>query len=293
MYFTAEFSIILIAVGLILYKFSTRNFDYWKKRDVPFPKPIPFFGNYYEIMTFRTTIGHFLAKLYNEFRTPYFGIFVLHRPHLVVTSPELIKSILVKDFDHFCDRTILSDEKCDSLMSKVLFIVDNPEWKRIRSKMTSVFTPFRMKAMVELINDISLEMNAYLGEHASKPFIEAKEVCSKFSTDVIATYAFGIQAGSFKNEDSEFRVIGRKLVEFEWETALRQISYFMAPELIKLFRIKFFKPAIENFFRDVFWKTIKLRENTNTHRNDLIDILIQLRKQFDNSLDFSKFVVSM
>ncbi|KAF2893763.1 hypothetical protein ILUMI_12408, partial [Ignelater luminosus] len=287
MYLTTELAILVIAVGLILYKLLTRNFDYWKKRNVPYVKPIPFFGNFYEIITFRTSIGHFLAKLYNKFESPYFGIFILHKPFLVIKSPEVIKAILVKDFNHFCNRTILSDERCDSLMSKVLFIVDNPEWKIIRSKMTPVFTSGKMKGMVQLINDVSLEMNAYLEKHTSKSFIEAKEVCTKYSTDVIATYAFGIHACSFQNENSEFRAVGRKVLEFEWETALRQIIYFMAPELAKLFRIKFLKPGISEFFRDVFWKTIKLREETNNQRNDLIDILIQMKRQPGNNLDFT------
>ncbi|KAF2893764.1 hypothetical protein ILUMI_12409 [Ignelater luminosus] len=285
--FILELLILLLTVGFILYKLFTRNFDYWEKRNVPYPKPTPFFGNYYNIMTFQTTIGHDIKKLYDEFTTPYFGIFVLNKPHLVVKDQELIKSILVKDFNNFYDRTVLSSEECDAIFANALFVVRNPDWKVLRAKMTPVFTSGKMKAMFPLINDASLEMITYLEQHSSKSSLEAKDICAKYSTDVIATCAFGIQACSFKNENSEFRVTCKRMFDFSFSSAFRQVSYFILPDLVKLLRLSFFKPEVMDFFRDVFWKTIKLREKTKGKRNDLIDIIIQMKEQPDNSIDFS------
>lgn len=287
-YFILEVLILFLTVGFILYKFFTRNFDYWKIRNVPFPKPTPFFGNYYDIMTLRTTIGHGIQEMYNQFKTPYFGIFILNKPHLVLKDQVLIKTILVKDFNNFYDRTILSDEKCDPIFANALFVVKNPDWKAIRTKMTPVFTSGKMKAMFPLINDVSLDMIAYLEQHFSKNSLETKEVCAKYTTDVIATCAFGIQARSFQNENSEFRVICRRMFDFDFETAIRQVSYFMLPALPKFFKLGFFKRGVMDFYRDVFWKAIKLREQTKSKRNDLIDIIIKMKEQPDNSIDFSK-----
>ncbi|KAJ8951056.1 hypothetical protein NQ318_003752 [Aromia moschata] len=43
-----------ITITLLLYKYYTRNFNYWKKKGVYYLKPIPFFGNAYDLCTFKT-----------------------------------------------------------------------------------------------------------------------------------------------------------------------------------------------------------------------------------------------
>ncbi|GFQ91087.1 hypothetical protein TNCT_5271 [Trichonephila clavata] len=42
---------LLILIGtILLYWYSVRNFDYWKKRNVPYVKPYPFVGSVVENM---------------------------------------------------------------------------------------------------------------------------------------------------------------------------------------------------------------------------------------------------
>lgn len=136
---------LLLIFLVLLYKHVTRNFDYWSKRNVPFIKPVPFLGNFYEVCTLKKVMGEFIANLYHQANGPFFGIFLFDRPCLIVKSPELIKSILVKDFDYFKDRTILINAKADPLAAHFLFSIKNPEWKFIRTKLTPVFTSGKLK----------------------------------------------------------------------------------------------------------------------------------------------------
>jgi len=278
--------ILVVTLGFILYKLSTKNFGYWKKRGVPYLEPTPIFGNFFDVFVFRMTIGHYLAKCYNQFKTPYFGLFVMNTPHLIIKDPNLIKAILVKDFNYFPDRTIVSDEKCDSLASKFLFLVKNPEWKYMRTKMSPVFSSGKLKNMMSLINAAGEEMKTYLYKNFEKKSIEAKEVCAKYSTDVIASCAFGIDAHCFQDENAEFRVIARKIFGLEWANSIRQTCYFIAPSIVKLLRLPFFEPSVTNFMREVFWKTLEEREKTNSKRNDVIDIIAQMKKQSTSNTTF-------
>ncbi|KAF2886261.1 hypothetical protein ILUMI_19912 [Ignelater luminosus] len=274
-----EIAVVLITLSYVIYKYSTRNFDYWKKRGVPYVKPLPLIGNFLDVFTFRRTIGHHLAKYYNDFETPYFGMFVMNTPHLIVKDPNIIKSILVKDFNYFQDRNLISDEKCDGVSAKMLFMVKNPEWKLLRTKMTPVFTTGKIKSMLNLINGAADEMVTYINKNLDKNSLEAKELCAKYSTNVIASCAFGIDAHSFENENAEFRAVGRKMFDSHWKTAFRQTSYFVAPSLVKLLRLPFLDPSVSRFVREVFWATIANREKTNVKRNDLIDIIIKMKCQ--------------
>jgi len=69
------------------------------------------------------------------------------------------------------------------------------------------------------------------------------------------------------------------MFDFSWANSLRQTSYFIAPGIVKFLKMPFFDPSITNFMRNVFWQTLEEREKNNYKRNDLIDIIAQIKKQ--------------
>nr|QLL22071.1 cytochrome P450 [Tribolium confusum] len=285
--------ILVSLVGFLIYKYFSRNFNHWAKKNVFYFKPVPFFGNFLDISLFRTTIGEHLANLYNKTKEPYFGIFVFDKPHLIIRSPDLIKTILVRDFNNFDDRCIASPAH-DPLLSNMLFLNKNPDWKNVRVKMTPVFTTGKLKGMIPLINEIGETMKKYIHQRIPNDSLEAKEICAKFSTDVIARCAFGINANSFKREDAEFRKIGRMIFDFNWSNAIQQTSYFFLPGLVNFFKLSMWSPEASQFLRETFWNTIKVREERNVKANDLIDAIISLKdnKEFceNNKFEGDKVV---
>jgi len=59
-------------------------------------------------------IGENLKQIYEEHSDkPYVGIFSFDKPILLIRDAELVKNILVKDFQYFIDRVISFDEKLD------------------------------------------------------------------------------------------------------------------------------------------------------------------------------------
>ncbi|KAJ8918366.1 hypothetical protein NQ315_008060 [Exocentrus adspersus] len=270
-----EFTILFATLTFLLYKYSTRKYDYFKKRNVYYVKPIPFFGSMFPVSTMKTTVGEWLRDLYNSIDKPYFGIFVFDDPYIIVKSPELIKSILVKDFNKFTDRTILAP-KHNQIVSNMMFIQKSPDWKRIRSKMTPVFTSGKLKGMFPLINEVGFELNKYVRKNLGK--LESKELSAKFSTDVIAKCAFAINAHSFDLENAEFRLIGKSFFDFTWRNGLIQTAYFFKPGWADFLRLEFFEKWAFTSLKNIFWNTIKNREGINTKNNDLIDILVEIRK---------------
>ncbi|KAJ8918367.1 hypothetical protein NQ315_008061 [Exocentrus adspersus] len=233
----AEFILLLATFTFLLYKYSTRNYDYFKKRNVYFVKPIPFLGSMVPVLSMKTTIGEWLRDLYNSIDRPYFGIFVLDDPYIVIKSPDLIKHILVKDFSKFSDRNVLAPDH-NEVVSNNLFIKKSPEWKKLRIRMSPVFTSGKLKAMFPLMNDVGLELKKYVKEHLGK--LESKELSAKFSTDVIAKCAFAINANSFQLENAEFRQIGRTLFDFTIRNGFSQTAYFLKPGWARALHLEFF-----------------------------------------------------
>ncbi|KAF5297867.1 hypothetical protein FQR65_LT09892 [Abscondita terminalis] len=264
---------------LFLYKLSTWNYDYWKKRNVPHIKPIPFFGNFIDTFTLKSTMGEALQKLHQKIDMPYFGAYVLHKPFFFVKDLELIKHVLVKDFDHFSDRYVLSDEQCDPITSFMLFFSKNPEWKYMRNKITPILTSGKMKNMFPLIKEMGTEMTSHLTGKVTNEIVEAKEISTKYATNVITSCAFGLNANSFQNQDSPFYKYAKMMFDTNLTNGFNQGCYFLGHTMVKLLRAPFFDREILSFMRIVFWKTIEERERSLEVRNDLIDVMKEFKQQ--------------
>ncbi|EDV98210.1 cytochrome P450 6g1 [Drosophila grimshawi] len=211
------------------------------------------------------------------------GIYVLNKPALVIREPELIKSVMIKDFQRFSNRYARCDPHGDALGNNNLFFVRNPQWKEIRSKLTPVFTSGKLKQMYPLMQEIADDLEAHLaqqktGQDASN-IVEIKDTCSRFSTDSIATIAFGVRANSLTNPDAEFRKQGRRVLEATVARSIDFFTVFFLPKLVSLFRVKFFTKEYSNFIRKTIGHVISERERMGTMRNDLIDVLVGLRKE--------------
>lgn len=141
--------------------------------------------------------------------------------------------------------------------------------------------------MLHLINEVAEEMNRFLQRHCNRT-VDVKELCSRYSTDVISSCAFGINSHSLTTDWSPFRDAGKKFFDFRYITALRQLSFFFAHSVAKLFRLNVFDPDACQFLASAFEHAIKERENGKTRRNDLIDLMIDMKKEdkFDGSFKF-------
>jgi hypothetical protein len=151
------------AAVLGLYFCFTRNFNFWKNLGVPYVKPVPFFGNLKDCVLQRVNIGKHLKKIYDEHNDkPYVGIFSLDKPSLLVRDPELVKNILVKDFQYFMDRHISVDEKTDPLWASTVFVIKGQRWREIRTSFTPLFSTGKMKTMFYLVDVCGKELAACL-----------------------------------------------------------------------------------------------------------------------------------
>lgn len=70
---------------------------------------------------------------------PYVGIYKLTTPCLLVRDVELIKDMLIKDFNNFHDNQIEFVEN-ENLMKKNPFVLKGEEWKTMRNYLTQCFT---------------------------------------------------------------------------------------------------------------------------------------------------------
>jgi len=156
---TFYFTSVITAIFIGLYFYATQNFKFWHKLGVPYVKPTPFFGNLKECALQKTTIGEQLQRIYNEHSDkPYVGIFSFDKPSLLVRDLELVKNILVKDFQNFVDRIFSVEERFDPLLGNILAMLKGKLWRHIRTNLTPVFTSRKMKMMFYLVDTCGKEL---------------------------------------------------------------------------------------------------------------------------------------
>jgi hypothetical protein len=155
------FSLIFVitAIFIGLYFYITRNFKFWQKLGIPYVKPTSFFGNLKECALQKTTIGEQLQKIYNEHSDkPYVGIFSFDKPSLLIRDLELVKNILVKDFQNFMDRIFTVDERFDPIFGRNISVLKGQLWRHLRTNLTPVFTSRKMRMMFYLVDTCGKEL---------------------------------------------------------------------------------------------------------------------------------------
>jgi cytochrome P450 family 6 len=89
--------------------------------------------------------------------------------------------------------------------------------------------------------------------------VEVKEMMARFTTDVIASCAFGINGNSLKDPDSEFGICVRTVFTFSVKKKLVMLTSFYALHLQKKFRLKIIDDKTNNYVRQIVWSTVEYR----------------------------------
>lgn len=114
-YVLATLLTVLLTLLAGVYIFYRVKFQYWKKRNVKYLKPKFPTGNM-GLANIKETLTETYHRLYNESKNEKFvGAWMMFKPMLLVNDLELIKLILIKDFNHFVDRGFYVDKDSDPL----------------------------------------------------------------------------------------------------------------------------------------------------------------------------------
>ena len=82
---------------------------------------------------------------------------------------------------------------------------------------------------------------------------------ARFTTDVIASCAFGINSNSLKDPDSEFRRHMRNVTDFSVKKGLAILTAFFAPYLGSLLRLNFLDDKTNSYTRQIVWSAVEYR----------------------------------
>lgn len=281
--------IILCAISVIavaiLVDFKVQ-FGFWARRNVPYFKPSFPMGNIGGIMRGKVHFGCVIEKIYTAMKPTgdFCGIFFSRIPVLLVLSPDFAKTILVRDFSYFVNRGVYCNEKDDPLSGNMFFLEDQ-QWKDIRSRLTPAFTSGKIKQMFDNILRVGNKFVDHLIPLAGSD-IEIYDLFARYTTDCISSCAFGFDAKSLENPNTEFVKLGKKVLHF---SKLKAQKIFMATGFRNQARalgIRFNDQDVEDFFLGVVSEAIDHRKRTGERRKDFLQLLIDMMEDGPDRLSF-------
>ncbi|CAG5114934.1 unnamed protein product [Candidula unifasciata] len=283
-------AILLVVLAILLYWYAYQPFGTWKKLGVKGPSPYPFVGNIPEMFDDRIGTCVSIAKWQKQYGR-IFGAYFFRVPVLIVTDPDFLKHIFVKDFNNFTDRFFISNGKLQQrIIRKGLFFEVGADWKRIRRIMSPTFSSGKLRLLTHYMNLTAQRLGENLKNFAaSGTHVEAKKVYGAFTLDVICGTAFGLDTNSQQNLEAPFIQHAKSMLTFEKSL---QITLGLAgsfPVLASLFEflgIGFFKKNDVKFFEKNLVALIQERK-AHPERQKCTDFLqLLLEAESDDADEF-------
>ncbi|XP_019845060.2 probable cytochrome P450 6a13 [Bactrocera dorsalis] len=280
--------VIFSTLCLLLISFLRHKFQYWEQRGVPQVKT-NYFGNFFLIKSMHKM--ELLREYYRTYRgtSKLLGTYVFTKPILIVFDLDLAKTMLIKDFNKLMDRFQRRENNTHKfdILNETLFRVGGDRWGPLRKKLTPIFTTAKMKFMFPTLLTVAHQLEEAFSTHLAKTprgDVELYDWMARFTTDVIAHCAFGVECNSLKDPTEIFRRMGHRIFHPKFiSIRLRtfMLTYPTIFKLLKFFNIKEHSKDVEDFVVQIVRETLRLREEQNIQRNDLIDLLIELKNSQD------------
>ncbi|XP_022824780.1 cytochrome P450 6B1-like [Spodoptera litura] len=301
----------IVACGLslaIVLAVTTYDHDYWTSRGVFSPPAWPVVGHIPSVVMFKEQGGMCFKRIYDTYQDERFlGCHQFYQRTLVVRDPELIRRVCVNDFQHFTDRGFFFNKDVDPLAGSVLFLRGN-EWKRLRAKISPIFSPNKLRGMFPLIENTAVEfvtkVQDLLTQSKNEPnkngpvktegqsngveqisaVVNSEKLVGGYTADAIVPCAFGLKSNVMYNEDDPFAVALHAFYEMSLFNIFEKTMRQFWPAFVLFFRMRIIPKKTHDFFYNIVTTVLRARENGDQEkRGDFIDMMMALRNDESNN----------
>lgn len=274
-----QYALVIFALFLLyIFKLYWNKVHYWQRIHVTNPRGHWIFGNLNGIQKGRS-INDIFSNYYRQYRgtgVPFVGLYVFITPHLLVVDWQLAKRILTVNFAHFRNRGLYANSED---LSSNLFTLDYGKWKELRRKVSPVFTNARLKLMFSKFTHEAKELVQTLHKslNISDGIVDIQNLMLRFTTDIIGSCAFGIQANSLSIPNNEFSTIHNEQSLGEGNSHFGKFLILCFPNIARLFRLKYMPKYLIKFYTEFVHNIVSIREKLQIRHNDFMDQLMDMQ----------------
>lgn len=270
---------LVIILSLIYFYWKTKT-SYWERHGVPSLPPSFPMGNLNGVGK-TIHFSHRFQEIYEKFKnkSQVAGYYFLTEPNILVTNLDFVKLVLVKDFNNFRNRGLYYNEESDPL-SGHLFNIDNDKWKNLRTKLSPTFTTGKMKTMFPIVSEKTKNLVNHVAKFAEeKTPMDIKDICVRYTADVIGACAFGLECNCLSQSNTEFMIEASRV--FDFKPARRQFNFFIQntfKSLAHKLKLRQTTWETEKYFMGIVNDAVTHREKNPAVYNDFLNILMDIHK---------------
>lgn len=282
------FFVVLVLGGITLFYIWLKwNYSYWKRKGVPGPEPSFIVGNTATTLTLSEHFGIVAAEWYKKYSNePYIGYYKMFQPAILLRDPDLIKDILINDFNHFRNNEFQVSKKHDPLTAASPFFSKDEEWQLSRKAISPLFSSSRMKSVLPMINDVAAGFIKYVNSFPANTDFDAKEISTRFSVQNVVRCGFSVDAECFdKDKRSEFMAISQELFIPSLLAGFKFFIMLFVPRwAFEYIPTSFIPEKADKWFRNLV-RVNKQSRSKNVQSNDLFETLLQIQEKhnFDDT----------
>lgn len=263
-------------------KYFTPSYDYWEKKGFPYLAGSFPYGTQPSLVRPTRYVGYNIKEIYDSFEgQPCVGIYSFTKVQLMLRDTDLIKNVLVKDFNNFRDRSKALFPVVQPLALS-LFSLQGWKWRTMRIKLTPTFTSGKLKLMYGLFQVCAERFQKKLTAEVktSDGIIDVKDFVSRLTFDIISSCGFGLDMDTINNPKDPFRtMLNNFFIPHNWWRKCKEISFGLFPFLKMFFSFTTLRQDSQKAFIDSIAKTIECREKNYVRRNDFLDLLLDLKNK--------------
>ncbi|CAH2061694.1 unnamed protein product, partial [Iphiclides podalirius] len=194
-------------------------------------------------------------------------------PCLLLRDLDIIKHVFIKDFDFFSDRGVSVSDKG---LGNNLFHSDNDKWQVLRKRFTPIFTSAKLKHMLPLLEELADKFITHLEDECMKKSeYDVHLLFQRYTMATISACAFGLEIDTLSDK-MDFFV---KLHNVITTPSLVDEFDMMFPGVLKKLNLEIFPKEMSQFFKQLVSTVIEQRNGVPSKRNDLMDLILELRQQ--------------
>ena len=280
---------LLLGLFLAFYLYVKKRFSYFEKLGVPHQAGTFPLGSdcSWRMWTMKISFVHMVDEVCQEFPEAkvvgYYGAF--GSPNWIIKDFELIKRVMVKDFDHFMDRRPFSmHPESNKYLSKMLTSRNGQEWKNERTLMSPMFTSGKLRNIMPTVQECSNDFVQHL-RSVDKNELNAKEVMNLATCEILGRIGCGVKPNIWEDPPNNVFYKQMKTLIGQGGGALTMIKVMIIiffPTLAYYSKASFIPEETMNFFANIIRDQIKSRKLSQTKMNDFIDFWVEVWENNDD-----------
>lgn len=277
------FCIFILGSIVISYFYLTRNYGYWRDRNIPYAKnTIPGFGHTWPLFLIRVHLVDLIKQICDGFASQSMvGFYYQTTPALVIREPELIETVLQTNFASFSKNLWKVNYHLDRLQVVNPFFTHGNTWLTSRKHISSAFSTKNLKIFFNSIENVCGNLEHFLNDKLRKNnnIIELNlhNLAYKYTRAVASFATFSEKNLCLKNKPVTSVI--DKILQRNFFDLVNQTLHFYFYEIKKIFRVRFIPKEIDRLMANIIKETKQIRQQEKSaHKFDFLQLMLNMQE---------------